>query len=299
MSIPAKPADPVRIALHVAVYVVLYFATAFVFGPLLMWLGGEAGYLPAIALTGFASALFANWLALRIYEARTLPDLGLAWNPASRWNLALGMAGGVASAVLVLGPPLAIGAARFAPMAGEHPSWGAPLYLAVLLWFAAAGEEMFIRGYGFQLLLRHAGPWATILPVGIIFAALHSGNPSASWLGLVNTAGFGVLFGFAFLRSRDLWLPIGLHFGWNVTLPLFGTNVSGLKMGVTGHQMAWTAGRVWSGGDYGPEGSILTSVVLALLWVYVVRVPVRRQPSPLTDPPADDSICEPQPSLPS
>ena len=103
----------------------------------------------------------------------------------------------------------------------------------------------------------------------------------------MNTAGFGILFGFAFLRSRDVWLPIGLHFGWNFTLPLFGVNVSGLKIGVTGYAMEWSAGALWSGGAYGPEASLLTSFVLAGLFVYLWKAPIARQSSPLLDPPEE------------
>jgi hypothetical protein len=64
-------------------------------------------------------------------------------------------------------------------------------------------------------------------------------------------------------------------------------NLSGLTMRVTGHEMAWTAGKLWSGGDYGPEASILTSAVLGVLFVYVWKAPLRRQHSALTDPPAE------------
>jgi membrane protease YdiL (CAAX protease family) len=138
-----------------------------------------------------------------------------------------------------------------------------------------------------------------VLPVGILFALLHGSNPSVTNLALANTAGFGILFGYAYLRSRDLWLPIGLHFGWNFTVPLFGENLSGLRMNVTGYEMSWTAGRVWSGGEYGPEASILTSAVLVVLFVFLWKAPVRRQASPLTAPPAETIVCEPSPSSPS
>ena len=114
------------------------------------------------------------------------------------------------------------------------------------------------------------------LPVGVLFALLHSSNPNATWFGLANTGAFGILFGYAYLRSRDLWLPIGLHMGWNFTLPLFGVNLSGLRMNVTGYEMSWTAGALWSGGEYGPEASILTSAVV----LRAVRVPVESADSP-------------------
>src|SRR5262249_815964 len=104
-------------------------------------------------------------------------------------------------------------------------------------------------------------------------------NPGATPLALVNTAGFGILFGYSFLRSGDLWMPIGLHFGWNFTLPLFGVNVSGLTMKLTSHQMQWSAGSLWRGGEYGPEGSMLTTMTLLALVVFVWKAPVRKPPS--------------------
>jgi uncharacterized protein len=289
--------DPLRIAIRLAVYVVLYFAAAsLLFGPVMLWAGG---YLLGVTSAGLMSAVFANWLVLRIYEDRRIPDLGLWWNTASAGNLGLGVAGGIGAAVAVLGPPLLVGAARLVPTPAEQPSWGALGLLAGLLAMGAAGEELLFRGYGFQLLIASFGTWATILPVGVVFGFMHSANPNSNRLGIANTIGFGVLFGYAYLRSRDLWLPIGLHFGWNLTLPLFGTNVSGLRMKVTGHEMAWTAGNVWSGGDYGPEASLLTSAVLVLAFAYLWKAPIRRQFSPLTDPPAENAVCEPLPSPPS
>jgi len=289
--------DPLRIAIRIAVYAVLYFAAAaLVFGPVMLWVGG---YLFGITAAGLLAALFTNWLSLRIYEDRHILDLGLRWNRSSGGNVALGVAGGILAACLVVAPPLVAGAAHLVPTPASHPSFSAIPYLACVLAIGASGEELLFRGYGFQLLIASIGEWTAVLPVAVVFGLAHGGNPNASWLGVANTVGFGVLFGYAYLRSRDLWLPIGLHFGWNLTLPLFGANVSGLRMNVTGHEIAWTAGKLWSGGDYGPEASVLTSGVLVLLILYVWKAPVRRQFSPLTDPPAENAVCEPSPSLPS
>ena len=295
MTIPqvARPKDPLRLVTHVGFYVLLYFATAaFLFGPLLLWV---AGYVAGNVAASILCAIFTNWLVLRIYEHLRLVDLGLWWTRASSDNLAFGLLGGIGAASAVLGPPLLVRAAHF-QATPEPGSFGAILFLMVLLAAGAAGEEMFFRGYGFQLLLVNLGPFATILPVGVAFALLHTFNPNSTWLGIANTAGFGILFGYAYWRSRDLWLPIGLHFGWNFTLPLFGVNVSGLRMRVTGHEMAWTAGRLWSGGEYGPEGSILTSAVLVLLCFYIWKAPIRRQHSPITDPAAENGVCESSPA---
>jgi hypothetical protein len=288
--------DPVRIAMHVVPYVAFFFLLTALSGWLFLALGG---YIVGVTGSLLFAAVTVNWLALRIFENRPLGDAGLWWNRASADNLALGLAGGIGSAALVLAPPLAVGAAHWVRIPNEPGSLGTFLFITVLLAAGAAGEELFFRGYGFQVLLNAIGPYATVIPVGIVFALLHSENPNASWFGVANTAGFGILFGYAFLRSRDLWLPIGLHFGWNFTLPLFGTAVSGLKMNVTGYALTWSAGKWWSGGEYGPEASVLTSAVIFAMAVYLYKAPIRRQISPLTDPPAESVICEPSQPLPS
>lgn len=287
--------DPVRLITHLVVFVTLVIAAAIMFG----WALASLSYMVGMIGTSLAAAALANWLSLRIFEGRNLLDAGLWWNRASADNLLLGLLGGAGSAAVVLGPPLLFRGAHMIATPQDPPTFGKLIFVLLLLAAGVFGEELLFRGYGFQILLAAAGPYATILPVGVVFALLHGANPNASWFGLANTAGFGILFGYAYLRSRDLWLPVGLHFGWNFTLPLFGVNLSGLKMNVTGYEMAWTAGPVWSGGAYGPEASVLTTGVMVLLAVYLWKAPIRRQYSPITDPPVENAVCEPSRPLPS
>ena len=286
---PAR-SDPLRIALQILLYVALYYLAVLSLATIFQWLGL---YLVGVTASMLLAAALANWISLRIHHGHRLWDAGLWWRRASADNLALGLAGGVAAACLVLAPPLLVGAARLERTPADPGSFGSGVLLAIVLAMGATGEELFFRGYGFQVLLNEVGPFATILPVGIVFALLHGGNPHATWFAIANTAGFGILFGYAYWRSRDLWLPIGLHFGWNLTLPLFGVNLSGLTMKVTGYAMAWSAGKLWSGGDYGPEASVLTSVAVVALAIYLWKAPVRRQTSPLVGPPAESTLCEP------
>jgi uncharacterized protein len=292
---PTPRRDPLRLAIRLVVYVTLGYLSLLLVGWALLDLGAVLG---AVA-TVLAAACLVNWVSLRIYEHLTLLDLGLWWNRASSHNLGLGVLAGAGAACLVLAPPLVLGFAHMAPTPAEQPSFGALAFAAVMLAAGSVGEELLFRGYGFQIMLAEIGPFATILPVSVVFALLHGNNPHANWFGIANTAAFGVVFGYAYFRSRDLWLPIGLHFGWNITLPLFGVNLSGLRMNMTGSEMSWTAGDLWSGGAYGPEASLLTSAVVALLLVCLWKAPVRRQFSALTGPPAESAVCEPSPSLPS
>jgi membrane protease YdiL (CAAX protease family) len=263
------------VALKVGMFAVLEILGLMVFG----WaLPPVAGYLAGSALSVFIAAALANALAMRIYEQGRLGDIGFAWNAAAVRNLCLGLGGGVVAAGVVLGGPLVAGAAAFSRVPQSDSHWSSVLFVLVILLFGGIGEEMFFHGYGFQVLLRALGPWATILPVSLLFGLAHSRNLNFSWnLGFLNTAGWGVLLGYAFWRSRDLWLPTGLHVGWNWALPLFGANLSGFTIKVTGYEMSWKLGPLWSGGEYGPEASVLTCGILALLFVYLRKAPVRRQ----------------------
>ncbi len=293
---PARK-DPVRVLSHVMAYAAFYLVPLMLgFGFLMQAL---LGTLAGMTLANLAAALFANWIALKIFAARPLTAIGLWWNRASADNFAIGLLGGIGTACVALGPPLAAGAAHFARIPEERPTLWAAVFLGVFLLFGSAAEEILFRGFAFQTLLASFGVWAAIVPGALLFGLLHWMNPGATLLGIVNTIGFGAVFGYGCVRSRDLWLPIGLHFGWNLTLPLFGVNVSGLRMDVTGYEMSWTAGALWSGGAYGPEASVLTSAVVVLLFLFVWKAPVRRQASPLTDPPAESTLCDSSLPLPS
>jgi hypothetical protein len=234
-------------------------------------------YFVASVMSVFLAAALANFLAMHLFEKAHLADIGLGWTPASVRNLLVGLAGGTGAACVVLLVPLLAGAAEFQSAAHGSAHWGTFLFVTVLLVFGAVGEEMVFRGYGFQILLDWLGPFATILPVGVLFAWAHSSNLNVSPLGLINTGLWGILLGWAFVKSRDLWLPIGLHLGWNWALPLFGVNLSGFTIGVTGYEMRWKVGPFWSGGQYGPEGGILTTMVLLALSIYLLKAPIRKQ----------------------
>jgi len=272
---PAVRNKYLGVVLRVGVFAIVAMIGYIIF-PIVMQFFGVTMFILA-ALSTFATAGVANAIALRIYERAILADIGLGWTPASRKNLALGIAGGfVAGAVIVL-VPVALRLADFVRVPDEHFQWPTLVFVSVVLLFGAAGEEMLFRGYAFQVLVKAVGPFATILPTAVVFGLAHSANLNFSGLALGNTILWGAVLGYAFLRSGDLWLPIGLHFGWNWALPLLGVNLSGFTMGITGYSIQWKIGALWSGGAYGPEGGLLTSVVIVALWILLWRFPIETQ----------------------
>jgi len=285
---PAAKPDALRVAIQVGLFILAFFFVYIFTGQILVWIGIQFAGPP----TTLIAAACASWLGLRAFHDLRVVSLGLWWNRLSADNLALGLAGGIGSALLALLPPIVIGAAHIEKF-GPFP-WGDTAFVMGFLALGATGEELLFRGFPLQVLLPRIGAIAAVVSMGLLFGLSHSFNPGVTPLALANTAGFGVLFGYAYVRCRDLWLPIGLHFGWNFTLLLFGANLSGIKIidEVTGLRMVWKAGGMWSGGDYGPEASLLTSLVLPVLFLYIWKAPIRRQHSPLTDPPKE-AVCEP------
>lgn len=268
-----KAAKLLGVALRVGVYVLLIVAGMFLFSrPLLIF-----GELFASAVGVFLAAVVANALVLRIFDRAHLTAIGLAWNPASVRNLLIGLAGGTGAACVILIGPIVFGLAELQAVAGAEPHWRSMLFVIAILLFGAIGEELLFRGYAFQTLMVFMGPFATILPVGVLFGLAHSSNLAVSNLGLINTTAWGILLGYSFLRSGDLWLPIGLHLGWNWALPLFGVRLSGFALEVTGYALHWRIGTLWSGGAYGPEGGVLTSGIVVLLFIFLWKAPIRSQ----------------------
>ncbi len=263
------------VILRVGVFALIAILGYFIFPNVMAFFG--VPLLVLAALGTFSAAAVANAIALRIYERGQLADIGLNWTAASRRNLLVGIGGGLGAALVVMLGPILMRAADLEPIPDQRLQWPSVLFVSLVLLFGAVGEEMLFRGYAFQVLVHAIGPFATILPMGVVFGLAHSRNQNFTALALLNTILWGVVLGYAFLRSGDLWLPIGLHFGWNWTLPLFGANLSGFTMDITGYALQWKIGPLWSGGAYGPEGGLLTSAIIVALLFFLHRAPIQPQ----------------------
>lgn len=262
--------DPLRPLIGAGTCFLLYRIFLYVLVPVGQFMGGQmiALTVPPLVAAGVSSAL-----AIAIFESRKLGDTGLAWVDGTGRNLLMGIALGTAAALLAILPAVAFGLAHYSYNSKADVSLGGALFTPVLLFCGALGEEIAFRGFVLQYVMRGYGRWAAILGIGTLFGVLHAANPGATTMSTINTTGFGIVFGAAVLRSRDLWLPAGIHFAWNTALPFLGVGLSGLTIKVTGYELVWRAGNLWSGGLYGPEASVITSAVIVLLLIAIWYVP--------------------------
>ena len=127
---------------------------------------------------------------------------------------------------------------------------------------AAVGEELVFRGAIFRVVDERLGTAAALLISSILFGLIHAANPGAtpvSTFAIVVEA--GALLGMAYAASGSLWLPMGLHFGWNFTEGgVFGTAVSGGQShGLI--ESVLSGPTLVTGGAFGPEASVITVAV--------------------------------------
>ncbi len=130
-----------------------------------------------------------------------------------------------------------------------------PLVMAIS---ASVFEEILMRGILFRLMEEKLGSYLALGLSALIFGLLHMSNPNSSLImGLAIAIQAGLLLGAAYIYTRNLWFPIGIHLAWNFTQSgIYGAATSGYASG----KSLFTAnieGAGWlTGGDFGPEGSI-------------------------------------------
>ncbi len=100
----------------------------------------------------------------------------------------------------------------------------------------------------------------------MLFGLIHLGNPGATTASTLVTIFAGWLLAVAYLRTRALWVGWGFHFSWNATMGiLFGLPISGIT-NFSPVVASNAVGPLWiTGGDYGPEGSLVCAVVIIVL----------------------------------
>ncbi|MBK8984261.1 MAG: CPBP family intramembrane metalloprotease [Ignavibacteria bacterium] len=137
--------------------------------------------------------------------------------------------------------------------------------------FVGYWEELVFRGYLLQNMSDGLGIKTAVVISCIIYGIIHSANPNASLLSSSIIVLFGYLRIFGYLATKMLWLSIGMHIGWNFFQgPIFGFAASGHKKATVINQTIISNQEYLTGGEFGPEGSILIIPIL-ILALFVMR----------------------------
>jgi membrane protease YdiL (CAAX protease family) len=222
---------------------------------------------PKIGLSAGAhlvSGAAATWVAWLLGQDAGLREPRRLWWGAAASALLLSVTAGLGAAIS--------GELGLASCSSRLASGALQL---LLLGPTAIGEELWLRGAALRALARGTHPALAVGGTGVVFGALHLMNPNATWLAALNVALVGIWFGALAWRAQSLWPAIGAHLAWNWFEGfVWGQNVSGIRAGCS-LLTATSRPPFWGGGDFGPEASGLTAVLLALACAMTVAWPAR------------------------
>ena len=226
---------------------------------------------------GLLAVLVATNIGQRAFRRQSALDLGL--RPYHGWllDVIFGLVLGFIGFFLLF----LVGSVTGQVEVVSHNDVGPVLFqglftsLAVFI-TVALGEELLIRGYVLQNLELGWGTVGAAVASSFLWGFLHFSNPGATLAAVVNIAAAGLVYAYAYLITRSLWLPIALHLSWNFSQgSLFGFTVSGLATpGIM--RLELIGPESVTGGAFGPEAGliiipVLVLQIIALRWWLNVR----------------------------
>jgi membrane protease YdiL (CAAX protease family) len=233
---------------------------------------------PVALLAGELTMLIAitagTFLARRFLDKRSIISLGLKPGFQACMDMLAGIAITFFQMGLVFGIELALGWTKFDGFAWQKEA-GSVVLSGLGLWlliFVIVGwqEELLSRGYHLQTIESGLNVFWAVFLSSFLFGSLHIFNTGATWISTLGISLAGLFLALPFILTRQLWLSIGLHIGWNFFEGVvFGFPVSGLdtfrllRHTVSGPEM-------WTGGAFGPEAGLLLIPALLLGFLLII-----------------------------
>ena len=234
-------------------------------------------------LTMLIAITASIFLARRFLDKRSIVSLGLKLNRQALLDVLIGIAITFFQMGLIYGVEIALGWTNFDGFAWQTEgslavAGGLGIWLIIFL-IVGWQEELLSRGYHLQTLESGLNTFWAVLISSSVFGALHLGNPNASWISTLGILLAGLFLALPYILTRQLWLSIGLHIGWNFFEGVvFGFPVSGLD---TFHLLQHTVSgpELWTGGAFGPEAGLLVipAIILGSLLVVAYTRPTIRE----------------------
>jgi membrane protease YdiL (CAAX protease family) len=249
---------------------------------MVVWNNGDlfATGLPLDATIELIAILLATYVARKVLDRRSFASLGFSLDSNTVKDLVVGfwipglLMGLIFVTELSLGW-LTIDSFAWETMAVE--SWLGILLQGLLLFtLVGVSEELLSRGYQLQNISEGLNLTWGVLISSSIFAVLHLANPSSSLFSSLGIFAAGLFLAYGWIRTGKLWLPIGLHLGWNLFEgTVFGFPVSGLKIEALINQTP-SGPMLITGGGFGPEAGLIVLPAM-LLGVFIISIYTRHR----------------------
>lgn len=224
---------------------------------------------------GPVSMIVAVWVALKLLDEKKFPEVGLISPRRGGRDLLSGLVLGAVLMTLIFAILLISGQVTLVNSLST-PEFSRFLWSGLLLYVVVGfAEEIFFRGYCMNALQQMGRTRTTVIISALLFSLAHGANVHVSVLSLVNIFIVGLLFAFMFVKTGNLWMPIGFHIAWNYFQGnVFGFPVSGMAPhGIYNIKSMESA--LWTGGAFGPEGGLLGTILLIVGFLFVWWYPVK------------------------
>lgn len=139
--------------------------------------------------------------------------------------------------------------------------------------FQGFEEEFLFRSIFMKNLSDDLGLKKAVLINSLIFSIFHTGNTGFSLLAFINIFLLGLVFSLAFIKTGSVFFPAGAHSLWNMgQANIFGIRVSGMAPSQnTIFKTDISGPNIFTGGDFGIEASLVTSIVFLLILVFFMK----------------------------
>lgn len=256
-----------RILTQIALELVIYIFLSFIFFRNVSSTSQQAFVFDRLIF--LAATTISIFLARRYLDRRSFDSLGLALNTWMPWDLIVGffLAGLLMAGIYAF--EYQAGWLTFIGYRWQQDSTDIIISesfagLLVLGICPSWQEELTYRGYWLQNIKEGLNLPMAIVLTSMTFALRHLGNPNANYLSTIVIFLAGLWLVYAWWVTQQLWLPLGIHAGWNFFEGIvFGFPVSGFN---TYHWIEHTvSGPTWmTGGTFGPEAGFVSIIAIGV-----------------------------------
>ncbi len=169
--------------------------------------------------------LIASLFASRFLDQRRWSSLGLLFHPKAGFEIVIGLFLGGGILVLLWAIDIVwhfMAGGEMLAFPEVKASGAQMLSFGILMLAVAVSEELLVRGYPLQVLIRYVGIVPAVVLTSVVFGALHiTGDVWNAAVVVLDTGFSGILFAMAYLKTRALWMPIAFHFANNFMISIF------------------------------------------------------------------------------
>lgn len=232
----------------------------------------------------FSAIILVTVLWVRFFEGRTLASMGVVFSSNSFRDYRIGYGYGLLMALFIVCGIWGLGGYELESDATFQISDSIPLVILLFGFMVQSGAEEFLfRGWLFSRLTERYNLFVGIAVNSGFFVLMHLPGVDFSntsllmlALGVSMTILFSIFLSLIVIKQKSIWGAAAWHAAWNwFFINGFGLATTGIELDLNPMIVdlkAIDTAPVWlSGGLDGPEGSVLTVIIIAVGCILIAK----------------------------